>query len=139
MSNESSQALKDVQIVMKEREEMVRVGQEILSMLGRYPYDSPRPDEVAIQKKLLEFMKHLSNIGGFCDSHWNRALFDIQSLLGLSTLTMAFDSTTPSYLVAFLPLALMIQVDFKKRPFRVVGFDIKAFRTRFRAILKRGT
>src|SRR2546427_8604306 len=83
MSNESSQTLKDVQIVMKEREEMVRVGQEILSMLGRYPYDSPRPDEVAIQKKLLEFMKHLSNIGGFCDSHWNRALFDIQSLLGL--------------------------------------------------------
>src|SRR2546422_797254 len=138
MSNESSQALKDVQIVMKEREEMVRVGQEILSMLGKYPYDSPKPDVVGIQKKLLEFMSHLSNVGGFCNNSWRRAIFEIETMLGLSALSLNFDLSSAPNLMTFLSTAIMIQVDFTKRPFRLVGFDIKAFQTRFRATLKRG-
>lgn len=139
MNSESNQRLGDIEIVMKEREEMVRVGQEILFILGRFPYDSPKPDVIAIQKKLLGFMAHLSNIGGFCDSNWRRAIFDIETMLGLSTLSLNFDLSSAPNLVTFLSTAIMIQVDFTKRPFRLVGFDIKAFQTRFRAVLKRET
>ena len=127
----------DIRVVMDERKEMVKVGQQILMLLGKYPY-KPETDKTEIQKKLLEFMAHLSNVGGFCDNGWRRAIFDIETMLGLSALSLNFDLSSAPNLVTFLSTATMIQVDFTKRPFRLVGFDIKAFQTRFRAILKRG-
>lgn len=138
MSKEPGQVPEDVRTVIRERSEMVRIGQEILSMLGKERHEYSNADAVEIQKKILEFMQHVANIAGFCDNSFNRVILQIQSLLGISITTLSTDvAGTASYLRAFLPLALMIPVDFKKRPFRVVGFDIRAFQTRFRTILKR--
>ncbi|OLE90896.1 MAG: hypothetical protein AUF79_07875 [Crenarchaeota archaeon 13_1_20CM_2_51_8] len=132
-----SQRLQNIEIVMNERAEMVSVGQEILSLLGRYPYTSPEPDWIQVQRRLLEFMNHLSIIGGFCERNWQKAIFDIQAFLGLSTLSLNFDRSAAPSLASFMAMALMVQVDFTKTPFRLVGFDVKAYGARFKTILKR--
>ncbi len=127
----------DIQLVMKERAEMVRVGHEILDLLGKYQ-NQPEPDRVEIQKKLLEFTSHFANVGGFCGGNWTRQIYLIESLFGLSMLTLNYDMSSAPNLAGFLNMAVGMQVDFTKGPpFRLIGFDVKALSARFKAYLKR--
>ena len=137
LSKETNERLEEIRLVMKEREEMVKAGQEILVLIGRFPYKTPAPDRTAIQKKLLEFTSHLSNIGGFCGGNWTRFMFDLESYLGLAMVSLNFNMGSAPFLTGFMNMAVGIQVDFTKRPFRLFGFDTKAFNARVKAKLVR--
>ncbi len=136
MSGENER-LAEIHLIMKERESMVRVGQEILALLGNYPYKTPKPDRIEVQKKLMEFTSHLTNISGFCDSHWRRAIFNLSYHLDMSMVGLTLHASDAPFLVGILNMAVGIQVDFTKRPFRLVGFDVRALNARLKAFVKR--
>jgi hypothetical protein len=139
ISDEFAKREHDIRIVREERAEMVRTGQQILALLGNYPYE-PEPDRTEIQKKLLEFTSHLSNIGSFCGSVFTRIVFELESVFGMSMILLNanLDLNFAPSLVGFLNMAVGIQVDFTKGPpFRVIGIDVKALSAQFKAYLKR--
>jgi hypothetical protein len=123
----------DIRFVREERAEMVRVGQEILTLLGKPPYE-PEPDRTEIQKKILKFTSHLANVGGFCGGNWTRYIYVLEGIFGLSIQSLNFDMSSGPQLAGFLNMAVGMQVDFTKGPpFRVIGFDLKGIK----AYLKR--
>jgi len=127
----------DIRVVREERREMVKVGQDILTLLGKYPY-KPEPDRTEVQKKLLQFTWHLANVGGFCGGNWTRHIYVIEGIFSLSMLSLNFDMSSAPQLAGFLNMAVGMQVDFTKGPpFRLVGFDVKALSAQFKAYLKR--
>ena len=137
LSEQLSKREHDIRVVMEERAEMVRTGQEILTILGNYPY-KPEPDRTEIQKKLLDFTSHFANIGGFCGSNFTRIIYYLESLFGLSMLSLNFDLSSAPSLAGFLNMAVGIQVDFAKGPpFRAFGLDVKALSAQFKTYLKR--
>ena len=136
-SDQLSKRKHDIRVVMEERAEMVRVGQEILTLLGKYPY-KPEPDRTEIQKELLEFTSHVANIAGFCTGSWREMILKLEDHLGLSLVRLNFDMRLAPDLTGFLQMAVGIHVDFTKGPpFRLIGFDIKTFGTQLKAVLKR--
>jgi len=127
---------------MKEKEDMVKIGQEIVEMLPRL--DAKRLGEepanaLEIAKKILEFCSHLSNVASFCDKDTRRRVHAMVELLdktsadysrlGLTGFLMLLRST--------LLMAVSIQLNFDKKPFRVIGLDVRPFSGRLRTILKR--
>ena len=137
MSDQLSKREHDIRIVIEERSEMVRVGQEILTLLGKYPYKH-EPDRTEIQKKLLEFTSHVANIAGFCAQNWRNMILKLEDFLGLSMTRLNFDMRYAPHLAGLMQMAVGIQVDFTKGPpFRLIGFNIKAFKAQFKGIVKR--
>ena len=135
MNAEADQRLQEISLVMKEKETMVKVAQELLVLLD-VPADSKNMDELTIGKKILEFISHLSIIGGFCDTNTRRAIFGVITALTAS----AIDPNpifTPTGLKMVTAMAIGIQVDFTKRPFKAVGVDVKALGARLKAYTKR--
>lgn len=125
----------EIQLVMKEKEAMVRAGKELLELAKSYP---EKIDELAFGNKALEFIQHLSNMGGFCDNKTKAAIFavvrDFTAMVIQPNRLEIFTATKVRLLV---PMAIGIQVDFTKRPFRVFGLDLKAFGGQVRATVKR--
>ena len=135
LRTEHNQRITDIELVMREKDAMVTVGKEILELSKEYP---EKIDELAFRKKALDFIKHLSNIGGFCNDRTKSA---ISAVVGDFTAMMIdpnrlelFTQTKVTYLI---PLAIGIQVDFTRRPFRVFNVDLKAFGAQVKAVLKR--
>src|SRR2546426_591460 len=114
---------------------MVTVGQELLELSLRYP---AKIDELAFGKKALEFIKHLSMLGGFCN---DRAQSAISAIVNEFTALMIdpnmLENFTDTKVRMLIPMAIGIQVDFTKRPFRVFSMDLKAFHAQVKAIVKR--
>ena len=129
---------------MAEREQLTRVGMEILDLLKQYDAahfvemkddGKNRDGRLAIDKKILELSKHLGNIGGFCDSNSKRAIHVFTTgILDVSMLSTGFYVQ----LKALLPTIVGIQVDYtKKPPFKVMGVNVKALNTEVKAFLGR--
>ena len=137
MKEQLSKREHDIRIVMSERSEMVRVGKEILTLLGKYPY-KPEPDRTEVQKKLLEFTGHVANIAGFCAQNWRNMILKLEDFLALSMSRLNFDMRYAPHLASLMQMAVGIQVDFNKGPpFQLIGFDIKAFKAQVKGIVKR--
>src|SRR6266705_2296692 len=90
MKEQLSKREHDIRIVMSERSEMVRVGKEILTLLGKYPY-KPEPDRTEVQKKLLEFTGHVANIAGFCAQNWRNMILKLEDYFGQSMARLNID------------------------------------------------
>src|SRR6266566_7084081 len=137
MKEQLSKREHDIRIVMSERSEMVRTGQEILTLLGKYPY-KPEPDRTEVQKKLLEFTGHVANIAGFCAQNWRNMILKLEDFLALSMARLNFDMRYAPHLASLMQMAVGIQVDFTKGPpFHLIGFDIRAFKAQVKGIVKR--
>jgi hypothetical protein len=139
----SIQRSEDILRVLKEREEMVKVADEILPLLPKFePYaDHTFQASIETGQKLVEFASHLANIGSFCDKN---AKADIEYTIRLIQDECVSISMNPgSYwlhgpiLHSLLVRAVGIQVDFNQHPFRVIGLEVQGFGARIKALLKK--
>ena len=135
LSTETNRRLEDINLVSKEKEAMVTVGIELLELSRHY---LEKIDELVFSRKALEFIKHLSMLGGFCD---DRTRSFISEVVGEFTALMIdpnlLENFTDTKVRMLIPMAIGIQVDFTKRPFRVFGLDVKAFHAQVKAKVKR--
>jgi len=120
-------------LVISEKKKMMKVAQEIVSLVN-----NPQKDHVLIRQKILEFLCHLSNIGGFCDGNSQQQIHRITEYLA-STIMQDEPVADLWYklLCGVCVRAIGIQVDFTKKPFRVMGLDIKALGAQFKALFER--
>jgi len=126
--NDNNIRFKEIELVKKEREALVRVSKELLTLLH-----VDNPNEVKIEKKILELTGHLANIGGFCDKDTREKIHEIKNLL-------TFSIGHPAFYVELklsLPHIVGIEVDFTKRPFKIIGFELEVLKQKFKALLKR--
>ena len=130
------QRLSEIALVMQEKEAMVRVGQELLELCGTDW--NHKIDAMAFDKKTLEFVEHLSNIAGFCDNEDRSAIWaGVRELTAMAIDPNRLENFTHTKMKLILTMAVGIQVDFAKRPFRVFGLDVGAFGARVKALVKR--
>ena len=113
----------------------MNVAKELFALVKDYP---EQINEVGFRNKALEFIKHISNLAGFCN---REAQYKISLVVGELTAMIVdpnrFELFTATKVKAIIPLALGIQVDFTKRPFRVVGFSVEALGAKLKGIVKR--
>jgi len=131
LTREGDDRLNEISLVMQEKEAMMKVGQQLLELSKL-----EKVDELAFNKKALEFVKHLSNIGGFCDGNSKRVIHLVVTQLS----AVIMDSSglfAKTYVKFLVPFAIGIQVDYTKRPFRTFGMDVKAFGAQLKGIAKR--
>jgi hypothetical protein len=146
MEQEETQSIRrseDIERVLNERDEMVRVAHQILLLLPKFePYgDHTFQGSVEAGQKLVEFASHLANIGSFCDKN---AKADIEYTIRLIQDESVSISMSPErywlhapILQSLLVRAVGIQVDFNQHPFRVIGLEVAGFGARIKALLKK--
>lgn len=120
----------EIKIVMAERSELVKICDELLPLL-----EDLNRNELEIQKKLVRISAHLANISGFCDKDTRTWIDKLNRVL----LSPAIVKPLPYSMAlrSFLIFIVGIQVDFTKRPFRVMAFNLKALGAEFKALLKK--
>lgn len=132
-----SARLSDVGLVMKERSALVDVSKELLALLDKSLSSPSRVksshDEIEIQRLYLKVSEHLANIGGFCDRGTRNAIFAVQELLAIATL----EPLANLFVKGLLPVIVGIQVDFTKKPFKVVGINVKGLGAELKALVKK--
>ena len=129
------QRITDIQLVLKEKNAMVAVGKELFALSKPYP---EKIDEAAFRNKALEFINHLTNIAGFCDSDAKYALHGaVRQFAAMILDPNRIELFTDTNVKALVPLAIGVQVDFNKKPFRLVGFSVEALGAKVKGILKR--
>lgn len=116
---------------MKEKDAMVQVGKELFDLC-----ESEKIDKLAFRKKALEFVKHLSNIGGFCDGRTQSKIWIIVRQL-TALIIDPNDLFAKTNVKIWIPLAIGIQVDFTKRPFRALSLDLNVFGAGVKGTVKR--
>ena len=139
-SSEKHESISHVELIkmaMSERDELRKVGSEIIELIS--PYLHTRVDDpqvrVKIEQKILEFSQHLNNLAGFCDDNMKQLANDVTFML----LNRSMIRSEPFlFLHTFLPTLIGLQVDFtKKPPFKTMKFELSALKAKITAMLKR--
>ena len=129
------QRITDVQLVMREKDAMETVGKELITVAKEYPAEI---DETAFRNKALEFIKHITNLAGFCDDRSRAAIHALVAEFSAMIIDPnRFELFTSIKVKALVPLAIGLQVDFNKKPFRLVNFSVEALGAKVKAVLKR--
>ena len=132
---EERQRITDIQLVTQEKDAMVTVAKELFALVKDYP---EQIDEAAFRNKALEFIKHITNLAGFCDKEAQYKIsLVIRELTAMIIDPNALVNFTSTKVRAIIPLAIGIQVDFTNRPFRVIGFTVEGLGAKVKGILKR--
>lgn len=119
---------RDIRTVIEEREKLVEIAERLVPLLDN------ESNRLEVQKGVLELSGHLANIGGFCDQAMKEWINYVQRVLA----TMSGSPPMTSALLKLaLPLIVGVQVDFNKRPFKAIGIDIEALKSRFKAYVQR--
>jgi hypothetical protein len=126
--NQSGEFMQVIQQVQQHREGMVQAAQDWVRLRTQRS-----TDQADIDASLLRVSGHLGQIGGFCDKWTQRWIIIIQDFIGLVIQQPAF----AELLERRMPRVVGIQVDFNHKPFRVVGFELKALGNEFKGLLKR--
>ena len=126
---ERLQRLEKIRLVINERELLSNCAQELLSLLR----DSSS-ERLKINQKVIELSAHLGNMAGFCDKNSKNWVTRVSHLLGTIILQSDRFAFRNPLLPGLLPEIVAIQVDFSKRPFKVVnvGLMLKEFEARLR-------
>lgn len=108
----------DIDKVMKIREKLTESCQKLSAAISE-------KDTGKVNGLLIEVSAHLSNIAGFCDKYSRTRVNAAQRLLSFSMI----DDTGLSYiqLNGILPMIAGFEVNFNKRPFRMMKFSIGNF------------
>ncbi len=137
MSDFESSRQQDIRTVLSEKELMRKVGQEILTLVAHDEEWKRKPNVVSVQQKILEFVEHLSNIGSFCDRGTQNAIHSMTQGLTASSLDSDQIIWLSPLIYDLLATGIGVQIDFNKRPFRMIGIDLKPLEGKIRAVLKR--
>ncbi len=104
---------------------MVEAGKELLELSRAWP---EKIDGLAFGKKALEFIKHLSVMGGFCDAPTKSAISTVVSeFTALLIDPNMLENFTDTRVKLLIPMTIGIQVDFTNRPFQITGWDKEVF------------
>jgi hypothetical protein len=126
----------DIRVIREERELLTKAAQDLIVILnGNDLLAHDSPERPTADKLILEISKHLGNIGGFCDSKTREAISLIQKTMGETTIEP--DGWGYIVLKKYLPTFVGVQVDFNKRPFRVVGFSLEGLGAKAKAFLQK--
>ncbi len=102
---------------------MVKIRQEILRLTETPRKEVLEIDQLAVGNKLLEFISHLSNIGGFCDKDTRRVIYDLERFLAGSVIDPSL-WLTASLVNVVVAMTIGIQIDFNSRPFKLIGLGV---------------
>ena len=76
-----------------------------------------------IDSLMIEISHRLSNIAGFCDRRSRERVHEMKALLTRATAVRAM----LMHVKALLPMVAGVEVNFTKRPFKLLKFNIKDF------------
>ena len=128
--------LNAIEQVRQEREALVVATSKLSDLLGddkeKLVYGAKDPE--AKNRLLIEIGGHLGQISGFCDKKGRNTVKVLTDSVLSSAMT---NDLVLVLLVDMLPKIAGIQVDFTRRPFRLLGIDITVFVARFKAIVGR--
>ena len=122
-----SERQKDITTVIKEKNSLM-VKCQLLSDLipSEFIKDMKEIEEdklKVVNRLLIGISTNLSNIGGFCDKRTREKISSVQSFLsGVIDTPMAY-----TLLKSLLPKIVGLEVDFNKRPFKIINFSIPGF------------
>lgn len=125
---EKSDENSKVKMVISEREKLKDAVNELQKIIDEDKVFAVRGKGFSIEETnkvhalVLDMPSHLANIAGFCDD-WSKRKVDAANKLFAESF---FEPIFLSELKTALPLIVAIQVDFNKRPFRVLKFDFKS-------------
>jgi hypothetical protein len=119
-----SERQKDITTVIKEKN-LLMVTCRLLSDLipSKFIKDVKEMEENKpreINRLLIDISTHLSNIGGFCDERSRKSISAVVKFLSVVMITpMAY-----LQLKSLLPIISGLEVNFNKRPFKIIKFSI---------------
>ena len=120
-----SERQKDISRVINEKNLLMIDCKQLSDLIpSEYIFDKSEIEESKlkeINKLLIEISNQLGKIGGFCDRWTSEKILAAQRLLALTIDTPA----GLHFLKVFLPIISGLQVNFNKRPFRIINFSIK--------------
>ena len=120
MKNELSERSKDIETVIRERDRLIRE----CVLLNR---ELAENNDITMTKNyLIRISGILSNIGGFCDRNSRKKINLALRYFGVAMISKEIDLVMIE-VRALLPLISGFAVDFKKRPFKVIGFSLGTF------------
>lgn len=117
MEKSTSERSKDIEIIIRQRDRLITACSLLNWELSK------NRDVTVIQNFMIRIAGILSNIGGFCD---NKSVERIESLLkyfGAVMIDTDIDSISDSVRL-LLPFIAGFKVNFNKRPFEVINFNI---------------
>lgn len=122
---EDSERQKDISRVIEEKDLLTRMCKQLIDILpSELIIDKNELEESKlkeINKLLIEISNQLGKIGGFCDKPTSNKIIKVQRYL-----TIVIDTPIGySILRSLLPIISGLQVNFNKRPFRIITFTIK--------------
>ena len=122
---EDSERQKDISRVIDEKDLLTRMCKQLIDILpSELIIDKNELEESKlkeINKLLIEISNQLGKIGDFCDKPTSNKIIKVQRYL-----TIVIDTPIGySILRSLLPIISGLQVDFNKRPFRIITFTIK--------------
>lgn len=134
MAKDQSERSEDIKTVIEERRKLTSKCQELSETLSDIDFSETfhrntskgefkGPKRNMVNNLLIEISALLSNIGGFCDRESRNQLSAATRLLAAAMI----EPLMYTDLKASLPVLTGFVVDFNKRPFKVVGFQIGRF------------
>jgi len=129
------QKLGMMNMVREEREKLTAVAKELLVLLdiveNQDNQDNAKYTEV--RKKILDLLKLLANIGGFCDSDSQDRIRKVVEIV-----TASIDEAVDFHsLRKICGIAVGLQVDFNRSPFVIAEFDTNVLSDEFRNMFKK--
>ena len=116
MKDGLSERSKDIETVIRERDRLMLECRLLNTDLAE------KKDATIIQNHLIRISGILSNIGGFCDKNSREKINQVLVHFSVAMINNEIDRLT-STVKMFLPLISGLVVNFKKRPFRFIGFN----------------
>jgi NTP pyrophosphatase (non-canonical NTP hydrolase) len=129
------QKLGMINMVMEERGKLTTVAKELVELLDSIGKDDKQesPKYTDIRKKILDLLKHLTNIAGFCDQGYQDRIREITEVVTKSIK----EEINLDSIRKVCGLAVGLQVDFNRSPFMITEFDLNVLGNEFRNIFKK--
>ena len=115
------------EIVIQEKKRLVKVSKNLLKLIE----NSKLNQLLLINQKIIEFTSHLSTIGSFCDKKTqdriNLIVIELANIVQKSDLWADCGVIDIFYANRLKPLCVFangIQIDFRRRPFRIVNIEL---------------
>ena len=120
MKNKLSERSKDIETVIRERDRLILECRLLNTDL------TEKKDVTIIQNRLIRISGILSNIRGFCDRNSRKKINLALRYFGVAMISKEGEEIDLVMINvrALLPLISGFAVDFKNRPFKVIGFSL---------------
>jgi len=136
---------KKIEIILKEKNEIMRLSGEVLEILSklkrheddwRKDFELNDEDNVLARQKLVQIISHMSTIVGFCDKKSQDYVDNLAvaisevGRMGIRGIINRFDKDC--ILDPFCMMANTLKIDFTKKPWKILDFEVVLGRLRAR-------